>query len=224
MELHFSVSDTGIGIPESARALIFKAFRQADGSTSRNYGGTGLGLAISLQLVRLMGGDIGVESESGRGTTFRFFVVAQRLTGAPDSALTRVSPSEQTAASRGLHILLAEDNLINQKVALSLLKKRGHTVELAGNGKEAVEKSRTQAFDLILMDLQMPDMDGWEATRLIRERERGGDVHVRIIALTAHAMSHIQKDCLANGMDGVIPKPFEPAKLFEMLETNVVEA
>jgi signal transduction histidine kinase/CheY-like chemotaxis protein len=223
VELHFSVSDTGIGIPESARALIFKPFRQADGSTSRSYGGTGLGLAISLQLVRLMGGDIGVESEPGRGTTFRFFVIARPLTIAPDSQ-TGVSRPEQNRASRGLHVLLAEDNLINQKVALTLLKKRGHIVELASNGKEAVEKSRKQAFDLILMDLQMPDMDGWEATRLIRERERDGDVHVRIIALTAHAMSHIQKECLAKGMDGVIPKPFEPAKLFEMLETNIVEA
>ena len=224
VELHFGVSDTGIGIPESARALIFKAFRQADGSTSRSYGGTGLGLTISLQLVRLMGGDIGVESEPGLGTTFRFFVVAQPLAGAPVSARAGVNAPEKKTASRGLHILLAEDNPVNQKVALSLLKKRGHTVELAGNGQEAVEKSQNQAFDLILMDLQMPDMDGWEATRLIRERERDSGVHVRIIALTAHAMSHIQKDCLENGMDAVIPKPFDPAKLFEVLETSAVEA
>jgi signal transduction histidine kinase/ligand-binding sensor domain-containing protein/CheY-like chemotaxis protein len=216
-DLHFEVSDTGIGIPEKARTLIFEAFRQADGSTSRTYGGTGLGLAICSRLVRLMGGDITVESQVGSGSIFSFWVKARKASppeknSAPESGVSRQRPS------RPLRILLAEDNLVNQKVATALLKNRGHRVEVVGNGRLAVERSQEQSFDLILMDLQMPDMDGWDATRKIRERDRNSGTHIPILALTAHAMSHAQEQCMEAGMDGVIVKPFDPAQFYNVIE------
>jgi signal transduction histidine kinase/streptogramin lyase/ActR/RegA family two-component response regulator len=218
VELYFAVSDTGVGIPDGARSLIFEAFRQADGSTSRTYGGTGLGLTISSRLVHLMGGEVTVESELGRGSVFRFFVRAQRVAAPPPCATPDSSGSEPLPAARSLHILLAEDNLVNQRVATVLLNRRGHSVVVVNNGRLAVERSETEAFDRILMDLQMPDMDGWDATRLIRERERGSGVHVPIIALTAHAMSHAQERCFASGMEAVLVKPFDPAQLYEVVE------
>jgi len=221
LELHFAVSDTGIGIPAEARALIFEAFRQADGSTSRTYGGTGLGLTISSRLVQLMGGRIGVESEVAQGSIFRFWVKAGRVAAPPEFASTRSTVSGQTTASRSLHLLLAEDNVVNQKVATALLTKRGHTVAVVGNGRLAVERSAAETFDLILMDLQMPEMDGWGAARLIRERERGGGAHTPIIALTAHAMTQAREGCLAAGMDSVLVKPFDPAQLYEAVEGMV---
>lgn len=216
--LHLSVSDTGIGIPENALSLIFEAFRQADGSTSRTYGGTGLGLTISSRLVRLMGGSISVESELGRGSVFRFSVKALRVAVPPKNSASRADESGQNPSSRSLHILLAEDNVVNQKVATALLSKRGHTVVVVNNGRLAVERSRAEAFDRILMDLQMPEMDGWTATHLIREQERGGDVRIPIIALTAHAMAVAHERCLASGMDSVIVKPFDPDQFYDAVE------
>ncbi len=218
VDLHFAVADTGIGIPKEAQALIFEAFRQADGSTSRTYGGTGLGLTISSRLVQLMGGEINVESELGGGSLFRFWVKARRVPVPPPAEAPSSTDAASPAASRGLHILLAEDNLVNQKVATALLNKRGHSVVVVNNGWLAVERSKTQAFDLILMDLQMPEMDGWHATRLIRERESGSETRVPIVALTAHAMNHVRERCLAAGMDSVIVKPFEPARLYDTVE------
>jgi signal transduction histidine kinase/ligand-binding sensor domain-containing protein/CheY-like chemotaxis protein len=217
-DLYFEVSDTGIGIPEKARALIFEAFRQADGSTSRTYGGTGLGLAICSRLVRLMGGDITVESQVGSGSIFSFWVKAREVSGPSNNGALESANFTQRAA-RSLHILLAEDNLVNQKVATALLKNRGHRVEVVGNGLLAVERSRQQAFDLILMDLQMPEMDGWDATRKIRECDRvSGSTRVPILALTAHAMNHAQEKCMEAGMDGVIVKPFDPARFYAVIE------
>jgi signal transduction histidine kinase/ActR/RegA family two-component response regulator len=223
VDLHFAVSDTGVGIPDTARALIFEAFRQADGSTSRTYGGTGLGLTISSRLVHLMGGDITVESELGQGSVFRFFVKARSVPFAPEAATPDSSACEHGHASESLHILLAEDNVVNQRIADTLLKRRGHSVVVVNNGRLAVERSRTEAFDRILMDLQMPEMDGWDATRAIRERERGTGVRVPIIALTAHAMSHAQERCFACGMDAVIVKPFNPLHLYEAVEKTIVD-
>jgi signal transduction histidine kinase/ligand-binding sensor domain-containing protein/CheY-like chemotaxis protein len=218
-DLHFEVSDTGIGIPEKARSLIFEAFRQADGSTSRTYGGTGLGLAICSRLVRLMGGDITVESQLGSGSIFSFWVKARQVS-APDRNGANESGRSKQQASRSLHILLAEDNLVNQKVATALLKNRGHRVEVVGNGLLAVERSQEQTFDLILMDLQMPEMDGWDATRAIRERDHRAGTHIPILALTAHAMNHAQEQCMEAGMDGIIVKPFDPAQFYTVIETT----
>jgi CheY-like chemotaxis protein len=129
--------------------------------------------------------------------------------------------SSKQRASRSLHILLAEDNLVNQKVATALLKNRGHRVEVVGNGRLAVERSQEQTFDLILMDLQMPEMDGWDATREIRERDRSSGRHIPILALTAHAMSHAQEQCREAGMDGIIVKPFDPAQFYTVIEASV---
>ena len=218
MELHLAVSDTGIGIPEKAQVFIFDAFRQADGSTSRIYGGTGLGLTISARLVQLMGGAIGVDSVVGSGSVFRFWVRARRV---PAPAIDRGAASNDSglaAECPPLRILLAEDNAVNQLVASTLLRKRGHSVVSVENGRLAVERSAAETFDLILMDLQMPEMDGWEATRQILERDRSAGRFVPIIALTAHAMSHVEKECLALGMESVVVKPFDPAQLSAAVE------
>jgi signal transduction histidine kinase/ligand-binding sensor domain-containing protein/CheY-like chemotaxis protein len=220
VELHFAVSDTGIGIPDESRVLIFEPFRQADGSTSRTYGGTGLGLTISSRLVQLMGGNISVESEPGSGSVFRFQVQARAIT-APDGVAADEIVSRRAAPARLLHILLAEDNVVNQRVATALLSRCGHTVVVVGNGRLAVERSAAESFDLILMDLQMPEMHGWDAAREIRERDRSRGKHVPIVALTAHAMSYVHKQCLASGMDSVIVKPFDPAQFYEAMEAIV---
>ena len=220
LQLHFTVSDTGIGIPNTSLTLIFEAFRQADGSTSRNYGGTGLGLSISSRLVQLMGGKLDVESHLGLGSVFRFWVDAW-IVDAPSCPST--APSRRLPGSQSLRILIAEDNLVNQKVAYALLSKRGHRVTVVGNGRLAVEKSRDEEFDLILMDLQMPEMDGWEATRKIRQRDAEHGTHIRIIALTAHAMRHTQQQCLDAGIDGVIVKPFDPDQFYDMIESSSVD-
>jgi signal transduction histidine kinase/CheY-like chemotaxis protein/streptogramin lyase len=217
LELHLAVSDTGIGIPEHARTLIFEAFRQADGSTSRTYGGTGLGLTISNRLVHMMGGSISVESTVGSGSVFRFWVETRKA-AAPADSPGAASQAEPPPATPGIRILLAEDNSINQMVASTLLRKRGHHVVSVENGRLAVERSAAEPFDLILMDLQMPEMDGWEATRLILDRDRAAGRVVPIIALTAHAMSHVEKKCLALGMDSVVVKPFDTAQLYGAVE------
>ena len=354
--LHFSVADTGIGIPAEKQALIFEAFSQADGSTTRTYGGTGLGLAIATQLVRQMGGRLWVESVVGEGTTFHFtarlpfqptpapnlrhadpgaldglrvlvvddnavnrrilremltnwrmqpaviasgaaaivemlraaragtpfplvildgmmpemdgFMVAQQirdhaeLSGAtvmmlssamPAGATARcgelgvasylmkpVNQSElldaillaidgkitvepaacaepQVATASGLRILLAEDNVINRAVAAAILEKRGHSLVHAANGREAVEAAAHETFDLIFMDVQMPEMDGLEATRQIRESEQAAGAHTLIVAMTAHAMAGDRERCLAAGMDDYISKPLDKAELLALL-------
>ena len=362
--LHFSVADTGIGIPVDKQAAIFEAFTQADGSTARRYGGTGLGLTISRRLVQMMGGRLTVESAPGHGSTFHFstrFEVGRRsgrvvsapqvnLEGTPvlvvddnatnrrileevltgwhmkpalaEDARTALSRLEQaadagrsyplllvdvdmpdmdgfaliehirqdsrlagaaimmltSAGQRGdaarcrelgvaayltkpisrsellnsvfqvlgaqgprsesqrsgqpplvtryslregrkaLRILLAEDNLINQKLAVRLLEKDGHSVEVAGNGREALNRLATESFDLVLMDVQMPEMDGLEATAAIREMEKATGDHLRIIAMTAYAMKGDRERCLAAGMDGYIGKPIQAQELFKEVE------
>ena len=364
LELHFIVSDTGIGIPVEKQKLIFDAFSQADTSMSRRYGGTGLGLTISSRLVQLMGGRIWVESEPGRGSSFHFtaalealpeehdagateidslrgirilviddnatnrriqaetltrwgmtvgvagdgaaaleklqqaaqagqpfglvladarmpamdgLVLAQRIRSSAELADSKVvlmlnSPGQRTGGtqfrelgilsyvmkpvsratlasallraldaasqraegdlagerpprspvepspSAALRILLAEDNKINQFVARRLLEKHGHTVSVAGNGYEAVRWLDREAFDLVLMDVQMPEMDGFEATAAIRVKENGTGRHIPIIAMTAHAMKGDQERCLQAGMDGYVPKPITPAVLFSAIE------
>jgi signal transduction histidine kinase/CheY-like chemotaxis protein/ligand-binding sensor domain-containing protein len=217
--LHFAVSDTGVGIPATKRELIFEAFRQADGSTTRKYGGTGLGLAICSRLVQLMGGLIWVESEERAGSTFHFtsrFGLASRSTDLSNLAEAVAGPSSRPP--RVLRILLAEDNLVNQKLALRLLERRGHNITLAVTGREAVSTFMRGQFDLVLMDVQMPDMDGLEATEEIRTYENKTGTRTPIIALTAHALKGDRERCLAAGMDGYINKPIEAARFNSLVE------
>ena len=228
--LRFSVYDSGIGIPSDQQQIIFEAFRQADGSTTRKYGGTGLGLAICSRLVELMGGSINVQSGPEGGSTFRF---TARFQAAPQPAtsaemrpidsisLQNMVQAVGTARGRllaGLSVLLAEDNLINQHLVKRLLEKRGHTVMLAGSGREALEHVERESYDVILMDVQMPDMDGLEATARIREIEKRRGAYTPIIALTAHTMKGDRERCLAAGMDQFINKPIDAERFVEVVE------
>jgi CheY-like chemotaxis protein len=207
MALHFEVQDTGIGIPLSKQEDIFEAFKQADGSTTRKYGGTGLGLSISLRLVDGMGGRLWLESEEGVGSTFHFIIRTGIAADAADTA-----PAAPVAAPRrdALRLLLAEDNRVNQRVAMAMLERDGHTVVVVDNGAAAVEASGESDFDVILMDVQMPVMSGFEATTAIRARERATGGHVPIVAMTAHAMQGDRERCMAMGMDGYVTKPLLP--------------
>jgi signal transduction histidine kinase/CheY-like chemotaxis protein len=210
--LHVAVADTGIGVPRERQAAIFDAFTQADGSTARSHGGTGLGLTISRRLVDMMGGRLWLSSEPGRGSTFHFTV----RVGIRAEAIQPVEPASAVAAetmTAALRILLAEDNRVNQFLALRLLEKAGHQVETANNGRAALAALARDRFDLVLMDLQMPEMDGFEATARIREQERGTGTRLPIVALTANAMVGDRERCLAAGMDGYVSKPIDAARL-----------
>ena len=186
--LEFAVRDTGIGIPPSGLERLFQPFAQADASMARRFGGTGLGLSICKSLVEMMGGRIWVESEVGKGSTFYFTV---RLPLAKEPPADFEAPAAvPPAACAQLHILLVEDNPANQKLATYILQDRGHLVEIAGDGQEAVHLTEQNRYDVILMDVQMPGMNGLEATAAIRKRENGGS-RVPIIAMTAHAMPRV---------------------------------
>jgi CheY-like chemotaxis protein len=217
--LHFAVRDTGIGIAKDKQQAIFEAFTQADTSVTRQFGGTGLGLSIAARLVERMGGRIWLESEVGAGSTFHFTAQVKLIsTLEAASEPAGGTPPGSTPRTR-LAILIAEDHPINRHLAARLLEKLGHSVVLAENGREAVEASERQAFDAILMDVQMPEVDGYQATAAIRSRERErGQPRTPIIALTAHAMKGDREDCLAAGMDGYLSKPIQPTELREMLE------
>ncbi len=214
-ELHFSVRDTGIGISRTALDKLFEPFVQADSSISRKYGGTGLGLAISKHLVEIMGGNIWAESTQSQGSTFHFTVISHSASSAPINAL-RVDLESQINAgiNNNLRILLAEDNLVNQKVVLLMLKKQGYKADVVADGLEVLQALERQTYDLILMDIQMPEMDGVEATKRIRQLWPHGP---KIIALTAYALGGDRERFLQAGMDGYIAKPVKKDDLAEVL-------
>jgi signal transduction histidine kinase/ActR/RegA family two-component response regulator len=214
--LHFVVTDTGIGIPVEKQQLIFESFVQADGSMTRRYGGTGLGLAICSQLVALMDGKIWVDSQIGQGSSFHFTVRLQ----IEHEAEQEQKPVEHVVrrAARPLRVLLAEDNEINQQVALEFLQMRGHQVRITPNGLEALSAATSERFDVILMDVQMPVMDGFKATAAIREKEKTTGDHMPIIAMTGYAMKGDRQRCLDAGMDDYICKPIRSQELYEIVE------
>ena len=223
--LHFSVADTGIGIPAEKQRRIFEAFGQADTSTTRKYGGTGLGLSISKQLVELMGGRIWVESELGRGSTFHFTAQfdldepgREKIQAAPTKARASAARKGSRHVKHPLRVLVAEDNPVNQQLVVQLLSRRGHTVVVAENGLEAIASLERHPFDLVLMDVQMPEMGGLEATQAIREKEKSTGRHIPIFAMTAHAMQGDRERCEASGMDGYLTKPIEPKTFVETIE------
>ena len=234
VELCCAVADTGIGIPLDKQEILFHAFEQVDGSNSRQHGGTGLGLVISQRLIAMMGGRIWLESQPGHGSTFHFTIKLAvgteatptsalegcDLTGPPvlvDAADAIVQKTSLPTVARSLHILLAEDQPINQLLAVRMLQKRGHSVVVANNGREALDLLARESFDLVLMDIQMPEMDGFEATRIIRLREQCTGGHLPIIALTAHAIKGDRERCLAAGCDDYVTKPIGLQRLNEAL-------
>ncbi len=220
--LQFDVHDTGIGIPQNKLEMIFNPFSQSDGSFTRKYGGTGLGLSISKQLVESMGGEIWVDSEKNKGSTFHFTAILGIAEHKYDEIAVSKTEEEKEfnehRERKSLHILLAEDNLINQEVAKEFLSFRGHSVVAVTTGIEAVELVKKEKFDCVLMDAQMPEMDGLEATVQIREFEKTNDSHIPIIAMTAHAMSAAKEKFIKAGMDDYVSKPFNANELFEKIE------
>jgi signal transduction histidine kinase/ActR/RegA family two-component response regulator len=223
--LHVSVSDTGIGIPANKQAAIFDSFSQADTSTTRRFGGTGLGLSIASQLTRLMGGRIWVNSVPNLGSVFHVEIPFQLI---PVDAVPvlAISPLAQHKEFRHLRVLLAEDNAVNALLASVLLKKAGHHVTHVVTGRKALDALAVNEFDLILMDMQMPDMDGMEATGLIRRAEVATGRHIAIVAFTAHAMAEDRKRFLFAGADDYLTKPFTPDQLNAVIESlrSIIDA
>ena len=220
-ELCIRVRDTGIGIPEDKQQSVFEAFNQADTSTTRQYGGAGLGLAISARLVALMGGRIWLDSSKGEGSTFAFTVSLGRVDAHPVPVArgyikTQIA-SESSDALRSLKVLLVEDNKVNQMLALTLLKRWGHQVDLAENGQQAVDQTLRCDYDVILMDLQMPVMGGLDAAKRIRASESSGPHHVPIIAVTANVQDADRQACRQAGMDDFLPKPLRAEQLQAIL-------
>ena len=216
--LRIEVIDTGTGIPLDKLQTIFEKFTQADTSINRRFGGTGLGLAITRVLVAMHGGTIAVESEVGRGSRFTVNIPYE-LASVPKPPVPELSP---ISAGPALHsddrgtILVVEDNLVNQKMVSSILRKHGFKVQITSNGQEAIEALQLHTFQLVLMDVQMPILDGLETTRLIRKDPRW--IQLPIVAMTAHAMHGDREGCLAAGMNAYISKPVHSAHLLSVVE------
>ncbi|MDZ5650534.1 response regulator [Nitrospirillum sp. BR 11828] len=230
IRLHFSVTDTGVGLSPTQAGRLFERYAQADETIARRYGGTGLGLAICRDLVDLMGGDIGVDSREGAGSRF-WFTIPLVLAAAEDvaplapgaTAVPALPPAAPALGGEGApatgapagRILLVEDDAVNQHVALLLLRRAGYAVRLAEDGQQALDILAADTFDLVLMDMQMPVLNGLEATRRLRAMEAGTGRHVPVIALTAHSLSDRVDDHLAAGMDDHLVKPFDHDQLLD---------
>ena len=222
VELLFEIIDTGVGIKPEKQESIFDAFVQADTSPSRQFGGTGLGLSISRNFVHLMGGEISFDSEPGKGTRFYFSLPFSLTESGPEYSGTDQDQSEQPVPglTKG-KILLAEDEYINTTLAIAVLEQVGFEVVSVANGKDAIKQWQNIFFDCILMDIQMPEMDGFAAVRRIRELEKGSGRHIPIIAMTAHAGKDDRENCLQAGMDDYIAKPFNAAQLITILSNHI---
>ncbi len=215
LELRFQIRDTGIGIDAETCKRLFERFSQADGSTTRKYGGSGLGLAISKQIVGLMGGCIGLDSTLGVGSTFWFTIRCARGI-APAPSITTQDDRIRTTALKQLRILVAEDNQVNQRLISMILERAGHLVDVVGNGRDAVDAVKQNQYDLVLMDMQMPVMDGPAATVAIRQLP-GQPAHIPIIAVTANVMPEQKALCTASGMNGIINKPINQDQLLAII-------
>ncbi len=216
--IRFSVQDTGIGISRNSIDKLFQPFSQADSSLTRVHGGTGLGLAISKQLVELLGGTIGVESEEGTGSTFWFTVPLKESSSPRENPTSQVvdRPTEEQAPRKSTRVLVVEDNVINQKLVLKMLDIMGYRADAVANGKEAFDAIQKMGYDIILMDVLMPEMDGMEASGRIREKIQHENQPV-IIAMTANAMKGDREKCLEAGMDDYLAKPINKQDLAAML-------
>jgi PAS domain S-box-containing protein len=216
-----AVSDTGDGIPKDKQEAIFKSFTQADGSITRHHGGSGLGLTISSRIVKMMGGEICVQSEEGTGSTFHFTAT---FAHADADAVPVADPADAVPLDlKPLRVLVAEDNLVNRTFTVRLLEKLGHGVKVAGTGKEVIEVLERTPVDIILMDLEMPEMSGEEAAHEIRKKEKKSGDHVPIIALTAHAMPGYRQVCIDAGMDDYVPKPVRQSALLGAIAAALPE-
>ncbi|MDD3000195.1 MAG: ATP-binding protein [Candidatus Riflebacteria bacterium] len=231
VEIEFTVKDTGIGIEEDRISMLFDAFTQADGATTRKYGGTGLGLAISQKIVNLMGGELTAKSEFGKGSVFIFNIKMKKQSDSyVHKTLTALKKSIEISEHRKIassdhinpkefNILLAEDNLTNQKVIEAIFKKISYNLDIANDGKEVIKMLRDKKYGLILMDCLMPVLDGYQTTRLIRSGEAGEiNKDIPIIAITANAMTGDREKCVASGMNDYIAKPIQPRELISMLD------
>jgi PAS domain S-box-containing protein len=227
-DIEVTVRDTGIGVSVEQQKAIFAAFSQADSSTTRRFGGTGLGLSISSLLVSMMDGDIWLESEVGKGSTFYFTVnlgmadeIEQSAYREGDVQLVETATATEGGAPSIWRILLVEDNAFNQMATIGLLKKCGHSIDVASNGREALETLEENHYDVVLMDVQMPVMDGVETTRIIRHKEKDSGRHMPIVGLTANAMAGDRERYLATGMDAYTTKPVQSAKLLQALHEAI---
>jgi len=228
--IRFSVSDTGPGIPEHKQRIIFESFCQADGSVSRRHGGTGLGLTICSRLVQMMEGRIWVESRLGEGSQFHFTAQLGRVQegerSTPPKRFESIHEPGIDAEARSqlgsLNILIAEDNFSNLKLLTRMLETWGQRVTIAADGREAVCLVERQMFDVILLDLQMPELDGLEAAAAIRQIETKTQKRTPIVALTAHVGPEFREQCLAAGMDDYLTKPLQPRKLLNALRTVTI--
>ncbi len=224
IELHIQVKDTGIGISEEGQKRLFKPFAQSGSDTKRKYGGTGLGLAISKNLAELMGGTVGMKSNDGGGSCFWFNVRFKQMKLQEQKTQALTTSKTAMKAGGALTVLIVEDNVLNQKVASATLRKMGHTVDIANNGKVGLEMATSNNYDLIVMDIQMPIMNGLDSTKAIRQYEKEHNINppVKIVALTANALLNDRDICIEAGMDEYISKPFRKEDFIQVLDRIMV--